>query len=432
MLDLAWLRLVRRSILRRILADELDPPWLASMSSEPEPTVAAFAPTQRRVLVQQQSPLLNATPPQITRALTYSHPFLLPLTKLVGLLSWSGDPWESFLVVAVFWATVLYGDEVIRWAGPLVVGGLLVGGLYLRRYSPLSTRSHRKSLDEIVETLNTFTARCNVLVEPLLQLTEFLSTQRSPTSTTTRPALTTLLLRLLALLPIWIVPTIATRHVMLVAGTLILSWHSRPARISRTLLWRSRTVRRLVSFITGLRLTPEKSYAAVTTGVKFTFTLWQNQRRWLGLGWTSSMLAYERAAWTDEHLNASPSKDDFKPTVNGAVWKWVSEWKDDGWIYYDNKVSSPLRAYIANRRSGTMGVDRTGGEDIRGDANGTAMLSLSKRTRQNYLPMRHLPMRHLPMRYLPMRRFPRRLIQRLRSGDFSRETRLHRAVQNLC
>lgn len=72
------------------------------------------------------------------------------------------------------------------------------------------------------------------------------------------------------------------------------------------------------------------------------------------------MLAYERAAWTDEHLNPTPSKDEFElPEIEGghARWRWVqgSEWKvddgekgkgnkgganGDGWIYYDNSVSS--------------------------------------------------------------------------------------------
>ncbi|KAK3079893.1 hypothetical protein LTS18_003662 [Coniosporium uncinatum] len=61
------------------------------------------------------------------------------------------------------------------------------------------------------------------------------------------------------------------------------------------------------------------------------------------------MLAYERGAWTDEHLNASASKDRFElPEVEGghARWRWVegSEWHvegekdgEDAWMYYDNK-----------------------------------------------------------------------------------------------
>jgi len=135
--------------------------------------------------------LLVATPPQITRALAYSHPFLLPLNKLAGLLSWTtDDPWESFLLVAAFWAITLYGDAVMRWAGPLVMVVGLILGMYSRRYSPLSSTGwtgekghnkghkrgdsesmrHHKSLDEIVETLKLFTARCNILLDPFLRL----------------------------------------------------------------------------------------------------------------------------------------------------------------------------------------------------------------------------------------------------------------------
>jgi hypothetical protein len=72
------------------------------------------------------------------------------------------------------------------------------------------------------------------------------------------------------------------------------------------------------------------------------------------------MLAYERAPWTDEHMNPVPDKEHFElPEVEGGAsrWRWVqnSEWKiesgepdskpskisskeDIGWIYYDNKV----------------------------------------------------------------------------------------------
>src|ERR1700712_2481382 len=105
---------------------------LASNDPNP-PTVAAFSPVtlshatsaaKRRstILVHQKSPLLLATPPQITRALAYSHPFLLPLNKLAGILSWTtGDPWESFLLVVAYWTAVLYGDVMIRVAGPLML-----------------------------------------------------------------------------------------------------------------------------------------------------------------------------------------------------------------------------------------------------------------------------------------------------------------------
>ena len=347
----------------------------------------------------------------MTRALAFSHPFVLPANKLVGLLSWSsGDPWESFLLVAGFWAIVLYGDNVITWTGPILAVVVLILVMYSRRYSPLSSTGwtgekqkghekkssesssmkHQKSLDEIIDTLVTMTSRCNTLLEPFMQLTDYLSTQRTATSATTRPALTTLFIRILLVTPVWIlmaippIRVITTRRVVLAVGTLFLTWHSRPARVFRIIMWRSNTVRRLASLITGLELSRARSPSSTgdvppplpprtqnqhdvanafviqggvqSSGVRFTFVVFENQRRWLGLGWTSSLFSYERAAWTDEHLNPSDSKENFAlPEVDNksAEWRWVpgSEWQvegsgksrasaeNDGWIYYDNKVS---------------------------------------------------------------------------------------------
>jgi hypothetical protein len=454
--------------------------------------------------------LLLATPPQVTRALAYSHPFLLPLNKIAGLLSWTtGDPWESFLLVVAYWTAILYGDVIIRFAGPLVLVLLLIGGMYGRRYSPLSSSGvgeprlgtadgstistadpvksgrvgkhpgkqknlsmdatpgrttktnagasdsnpaatgrarsqttssvstaeatstrHQKTLDEIVETLKEFTGRCNILLEPLLELTDFLSTQQTPTSATTRPALTTLFVRILLCSPVWFALTlppwriITTRRVLLVFGTLILTWHSRVMRVSRVILWRSATLRRFLALATGLRFEEpvnqpgsdgavEKGAETATAntatpasgisksnggtvkggsgpqqeseltrairrarkgrdaGVRFTFIIYENQRRWVGLGWTNSLFAYERAAWTDEHNNSVPPRDQFElPGVEDGSkmrWMWVegSRWRVDGvpdeavvgsddqkewdydgpggrmgWVYYDNKVTS--------------------------------------------------------------------------------------------
>lgn len=414
---------------------ELDLPWLdyqhmstpqqqngpsASTSGE-APTVAAFSPPtlshsdptslrqRSTILVHQKSPLLVATPPQVTRALAYSHPFIQPLNRVAGWVSWtSGDPWESFLMVAVFWAVTLYADPVLRWGGPLVLVFLLILGMYSRRFSGLSSTAttgekvakglghsrsqsevtrHAKSLDEIVDNLKLFTSRCNILLDPFLRLTDFLSTQRTATSATTRPALTALFVRILLVTPIWIFLTlppfyvVTTKRLILFVGTVTLTWHSRPARVTRTILWRSKSIRRATVILTGLQVadmtgaeggkpplpprhrTPNDIAASLkdrrpsSPGIRFTFILYENQRRWLMLGWTSSMLAYERAPWTDEHLNPAPTKDRFGlPEVEGghARWRWVkdSEWhvdqgesrrkedeEDDGegWIYYDNK-----------------------------------------------------------------------------------------------
>lgn len=362
--------------------------------------------------------------------------------------------------MCAFWGIVLYGDVVLMWAGPVVVGVILIAGMYGRRYSPLSSSGikeppaqgkdaagkgsssadggqqkgnagdgqqkhkrgnseltntkHQKTLDEIVETLKEFTGRCNVLMEPLIEMTDFLSTQRTPTSATVRPALTVMFMRLLIITPLWVALSIppwriiTTRRVILVGGTLVLTWHARVSRVSRAILWRSSMIRRVAAGITGLRFEgsaqslkkdlqdatkngqavvgkqPEseltkalrrpsalqtnhrRSGGGKTAGVKFTFIIYENQRRWIGLGWTNSLFAYERPAWTDEHNNPVPPKDEFElPDVEDGsqmVWRWVEggRWRVDGvtdeqgptdydsaagengWIYYDNKVCSPL------------------------------------------------------------------------------------------
>ena len=389
-------------------------------------TTAAFSPqsgygpsssrARTTVLMSQKSPLLVATPPTVTRALAFSHPFILPLHKLLGLISWtSGDPWESFLLVSGFWAVVLYGDTVILWAGPVILATAVILAMYSRRFSPLSTRpppskhkrepsessvKHQESLEEIVNTLTEFTFRCNTLLEPFIQLTDTLSIQQTATSASTRSSLVKLLYRMLLVTPFWMIfalspmQIITTRRIVLFIGTVLLSWYSRPARVSREILWRSQTIRHITSVITGLHLLgsssstkpahnlqkPKSSSSTISssstaqTGARFTFTVYENQRRWIGLGWTSSLLTYERAAWTDEHLNPSLPKDEFQlPEVTNhhdishrATWRWVagSKWQveggdgsdvsgkggsrrgrgdDNGWIYYDNKWNDGRR-----------------------------------------------------------------------------------------
>ncbi|EXJ80808.1 hypothetical protein A1O3_07092 [Capronia epimyces CBS 606.96] len=402
-----------------------NPPTYAAFSPSSTSGYSATSKQRSTIIVHKKSPLLVATPPQITRALAHSHPFLLPLNKLAGLLSWSTpDPWESYLLVVAFWGVTLYGSDIIRFASPVIVVIGLMLAMYWRRYSPLSSTSktgdkrpaktHKresseassqyKTLDEIVDTLQELTARCNILLEPFLNLTDFLSTQTTPTTATTRPALTTLFIRVLLITPVWVALTfppfyiLTSRRAILTFGTIMLTWHSKPARVSRVILWRSVFLRKTAAFATGLtfdlsndgqtdqsvRAVRSKSQTGLasevatkrrpdSSGVRFTFILYENQRRWLGLGWTTSLFAYERGPWTDEHLNPAPSKDEFRlPEVEGghARWRWVegSEWRIEhgdakqhrraasqtktgpagasgaetagdggGWIYYDNR-----------------------------------------------------------------------------------------------
>lgn len=404
-------------------------------------TTAAFSPVnlsnsystgKRRsvIIVHQKSSLLVTTPPQITRVLVYSHLILLPLNKLVGLITWtSGDPWESFLLVVTFWATVLYGDVAIRYATPLVISVILSLFVYTRQgttspssfwareekikklkknsNSETSHVQHQITLEEIVETLRTFTNRCHVLLDPFH---DFFDNFEFRTSRSMSAKLwpNSLPLRLLLFSIAWIflnlepIQLITTKRTILFFGTLALTWHSQPNRVARAILWRSAIVRRFCSSVIGLqRAIPvplssldesckftspssktnpltQESISSIHSlqsqnfshsfGIKFTFSIYENQRRWVGLGWTTNLFAYERAAWTDEYLIPVPPKEEFQlPIVEDSsmTWKWVdgSSWMVEGagkidegdvkasdvadekmgWIYYDNKWQNGRR-----------------------------------------------------------------------------------------
>ncbi|KAF4637787.1 hypothetical protein G7Y89_g304 [Cudoniella acicularis] len=355
-----------------------DTPWMMSSTPSPirrdddggsqashdpnPPTVASFSPVtlshapsankqRSTILVHQKSPLLIATPPQITRALAYSHPFLLPLNKFVGLLTWTtDDPWESFLLVAAFWAVVLYGDSIMRFAGPVVVVMGLILGIPL-------TGTHRLSFHPTNGYFGHYPASSYNPINSNSTCYAIMDTPDPPTNSDNYNEEDSLGHR---------------------DDILHMAFKTNPSFQNNTLEIGHDTPVPKTSSEKNPELPPrnpsayqEGALLAATAatkrrpdapGVKFTFILYENQRRWVGLGWTTSLFAYERAAWTDEHLNAAPAKDEFElPDVEEgtARWRWVegSKWLVEGageldeggskasedtsdgghgWIYYDN------------------------------------------------------------------------------------------------
>lgn len=116
-------------------------------------------------------------------------------------------------------------------------------------------------------------------------------------------------------------------------GTAVLCWSAPWARVICIALWRSRTVRQLSGYIIGQELLQDETDAEVDVpqtnstarksaelkpaqrkghekksssasirdvlggGIKIRQTLYQHQRRWIGIGWTANLFPNERAAW---------------------------------------------------------------------------------------------------------------------------------------
>lgn len=325
------------------------------------------------------SPLLTSTPPTISKALVNLYPNLIVADRFLTTVTWTGDDiWPSILLVLVYMTAVLYFEKIAKYFGHLFIVAILWGYSLLDKHVE-ETLNSRPTLDDIVHTMNRVITKADMLLSPIT----ILSAQD----------IRKLLFTTAFLSPIYVIVTLFVlppRKILLVGGIYLLTYHSPWSTITRRLLWRFKLVRLLVFYVTGLDLgginnnqgifaavhKQVKKLSNVNDGataddgkpIKFTYVLYENQRRWLGIGWTSSMLSYERAAWTDEFLNEAPSPDNFNlpEESSGMTWKWVDKtWRldmtndgaiqlsstrpkttaspsaDDGFIYYDNTWKKP-------------------------------------------------------------------------------------------
>ncbi|GMF55998.1 unnamed protein product [[Candida] boidinii] len=276
---------------------------------------------------------------------------------------------------------------------PPTVSHVLIAGiisLYVLLNNHLQKEEESNpTLDDMVQSLTTLSVRMDMLLFPITSLN------------LTAYDLKRLLFTTIFLSPIYIIVSyfiLPPRTMILWLIIFLTTYHSSWSRVTRKILWKSKTVRLLCFYITGLdfasqygdknslfKLAMNKTNKKLqevyskTDGssgskgggaIRFTYVLYENQRRWLGIGWTSNLLSYERAPWTDEFLNESQQPDEFElPLLNddsGMYWRWVDKtWRldltndasiqlssskakttanpkpDDGFIYYDNTWKTP-------------------------------------------------------------------------------------------
>ncbi|SJM87705.1 related to Peroxisomal membrane protein PEX30 [Zygosaccharomyces bailii] len=321
------------------------------------------------------SPLLTSTPATISKALVKLYPNLIVSDRILTLLTWTNDDiWPSVLMVLSYIAFVLYFETIAKYFGHIVVVAIMWSYSLLDKHVEETLSTH-PTLDDIVFVMNRVITKADILLSPVT----ILSTQD----------IRKLLLTTVFLSPVYVIIALfilPPRKLLVTGGVYLLTYHSPWSKVTRQLLWKFKLVRLLVFYITGLDLggisKSQGIFAAVhkqmnklSSGdsgkgwpIRFTYVLYENQRRWLGIGWTSSMLSYERAPWTDEFFNEAPPPDQFQlPDENtGMVWRWVDKtWRldmtndgaiqlssarakttaspnaDDGFIYYDNTWKKP-------------------------------------------------------------------------------------------
>lgn len=332
------------------------------------------------------SPLLNSTPPIVSRQLLKLYPYLIILDRVLGVLTWNNYEmyWVNYLLIVIFVLFVGYFEFITKYLGHIVLILLLWVYSLLDKYIN-SMVSAYPTLDDIVLIMGSLSQKADLVQAPITILN--------------KQDITRLLFTISFFTPCYVILTsfiVSPRHAFLMLGLYILTYYSPLCRWLRMSLWSFRLIRLATFYLTGLNLggltnrdknafrkaietvvsktdskNGDKTGHGITAtgGVKYTFVLYENQRRWIGIGWTASMLSYERDCWTDEFLNPTSNPPNFKLPQDESdenQWRWLDDqWQldktndgsiqlssqestlttnptnDEGFIYYDNTWKTP-------------------------------------------------------------------------------------------
>ncbi|KAL8292745.1 hypothetical protein RQP46_001357 [Phenoliferia psychrophenolica] len=383
------------------------PSGAVSVSSPSRPTASASAAAS--AIVSTSTPLhtdeptptdlLLATPPAILKLLTLTSPVIQALTTLVQLLTWTHPSFFSSLLVLLGWWTLCLFGRLIFLYGLNALVLAYVAFQYVssasQRHNNGKTGAHHRLRAGRPATLTpaSYTALVHssqllathvhtlrvTLIHPIAAHLSFVPLHPS----TPAPAYATAWLAFTSypfyLAWAYFVPLNLT---LLVAGSVAILWNAPFFRTLRTAMGRSAFVRWtgriILSLLRGgkgfrkewrrtsegvgipgllgrkrrdgtIEEKPVKATANEGEGedVQLQFTVFENQRWWVGLDWTHALLPGERASWTDPTLNPSsppasftlpspsitytPSPTRSDPTSrikHTTEWKWLDpEWK---------------------------------------------------------------------------------------------------------
>lgn len=288
--------------------------------------------------------LLLATPPAVLKLLTLTSPAIQFLTTFAQLLTWTHpSSFSSLLVLLGWWTLCLFGRYIFLYG----INALVLAYVTFQYVSSASSRHtsthHRHRARPATLTPASYTALVHssqvlathvhtlraTIVHPIAAHLSFASLHPntpSPAYTTARLAITSY--------PFYLTLTyfVPIRYILLVLGSIAILWNAPFFRTLRTAMYRSAFVRWVGRVLFALlqggkglskELSRTKSgvgipgllgrktrhdvveekpvKAADNEGegedVQLQFTVFENQRWWVGLDWTHALLPGERASW---------------------------------------------------------------------------------------------------------------------------------------
>ncbi|KAJ7188455.1 integral peroxisomal membrane peroxin-domain-containing protein [Mycena filopes] len=284
-------------------------------------------------------------------------PLLLDLAPAIRLVrraleipAWT-HPYDAFLLIALWWASVLLAELTLRYFLPVAAIAVLTSASWSTRTRPSPSIASEHTIQAAVADL----AVIEALIPPLPALPVTLLAPKS------------LLRASLVLYVPYLLLThlVRLRVLVAIAGTVLLAWQAPWASALRSSLWRSAWFRwgiyHLSAVVTGqpLPLAAQSAISAAavaaptpTKSLRFLFTVYENQRWWMGLDWTAALLPAERPSWCSKAQNAVAPPNAFilpdnttlylpAPDGKGRVKRCATwSWEEDEWRVMVRKEGS--------------------------------------------------------------------------------------------
>lgn len=311
----------------------------------------------------------------VKKTLRKISPTLLLVDKILGVLLWNYNSlWTSTSISIAFVIFILNFEILIRYGCHFLILIILYFWIYLGNLSNLADKTIITE-DDFKNLVNDIVRKQNILLHPFISYDKIDIRKSFFSIILFSPVISILIYRYFTM-----------RYTIITVGLSILTYHSPLITVIRTYLWEIISMQRFFSSIDRILrddisfMNKQTSYSSNNkentkekekneeTPIRFTYILYENQRKWIGLGWTNIMLPYERSSWTDEFLNPANSPDSFQlPKTNSPMkWKWYDKtWlldtsnngiissrknkdifssnptRDEGFMYYDNTWKKP-------------------------------------------------------------------------------------------
>lgn len=378
-----------------------------------------FEPTDTKLLTNTPTSRLLTESPKLSTALSQIFPYLLLIDNLLEILTWTNeDHYQNFLLLTCYSCIIVYWNWVSHVILPILmtlafssIVWFISSIIYDSKYD------EKPTIEEVLYTLHNITIRCEMLLRPIkhvpIQRKHFIK---------------------LVIASIFLTPLnfavlktlIPPQKYILFLGLFLFTFHSPYSFAIRRLLWRSLYVRIAILYITGLDIKIRKDYdpndyqtvsrvasasnsdaeglggtpvlsdfkiikkrVVSPTQLKQTvvFEVLENERRWLGVGWSSLLYPSERPNFCYEgSYNLAPNitvhKENFPfPVFENDLYAYLWEWIDDdwsleleyqkskahdGWVYFDSnwgngRVRDGFSRYTRSRkwtRRATLIIDK--------------------------------------------------------------------------